>query len=173
MVKFTTYSVYQVLGNHGPTRRSRMKPAIKPKARAIKKNWFNRTTNHSPWNQQFYKKPLIQGMSVVVPRKKRRTSSIINYFLKLRWEFSKNSTKEKLLAIAQRMIDNEEIDSLIFGFTELPLILTENKSGIPFLNTTQMIAATIFVCESHSSICDREKLHTFHEITNPKIKFCF
>jgi aspartate racemase len=48
----------------------------------------------------------------------------------------KNSTKEELLAIAKRMVDENGIDSLILGCTELPLILTEERYGIPFLNTS-------------------------------------
>jgi aspartate racemase len=48
-------------------------------------------------------------------------------------------TREGLLAIARRMRDQEDIQALILGGTELPLILTaESALGIPFLDTTQI-----------------------------------
>jgi aspartate racemase len=48
-------------------------------------------------------------------------------------------TREGLLAIAARMKQQDGIQALILGGTELPLILTDNSSlGIPFLDTTQI-----------------------------------
>lgn len=49
----------------------------------------------------------------------------------------------KLLSIAKRMADEEGIDSLILGCTELPLILTESKYRIPFLNTSAIHCESI------------------------------
>jgi aspartate racemase len=36
------------------------------------------------------------------------------------------------------MIDDDGIEGLILGCTELPLILTMDEFGIPFLNTTKI-----------------------------------
>ncbi|HXO38699.1 MAG TPA: amino acid racemase [Candidatus Acidoferrum sp.] len=48
-------------------------------------------------------------------------------------------TREGLLKIARRMRDQDGIEALVLGGTELPLILTDNSSlGIPFLDTTQI-----------------------------------
>ncbi len=48
-------------------------------------------------------------------------------------------TRERLLAIAARMKQQDSIQGLILGGTELPLILTDSSSlGIPFLDTTQI-----------------------------------
>lgn len=47
-------------------------------------------------------------------------------------------TREELLEIVGRMIDEESIEGLILGCTELPLILTKDEFGIPFLNTTKI-----------------------------------
>jgi len=55
----------------------------------------------------------------------------------------KDSTREELLAIAKRMVEENGIDSLILGCTELPLILTDSKFGIPFLNTTAIHCESI------------------------------
>lgn len=48
-------------------------------------------------------------------------------------------TREGLLMIARRLRDEEGIQALILGGTELPLILTDESAlGIPFLDTTQI-----------------------------------
>ena len=48
-------------------------------------------------------------------------------------------TRAGLLAIVDRMKANRDIDCVILGGTELPLILrdTEHK-GVPFLDTTEI-----------------------------------
>ena len=48
-------------------------------------------------------------------------------------------TRERLLAIVGRLKDEEEINGLILGGTELPLILSgEREQGIPLLDTTRI-----------------------------------
>jgi aspartate racemase len=48
-------------------------------------------------------------------------------------------TRERLLAIVDRLKAQEGIEGLILGGTELPLILREEAySGIPFLDTTKI-----------------------------------
>lgn len=48
-------------------------------------------------------------------------------------------TRERLLAIAARMREENGIQALILGGTELPLILTDSTPlGIPFLDTTEI-----------------------------------
>ncbi|UCG52051.1 MAG: amino acid racemase [Candidatus Latescibacterota bacterium] len=49
-------------------------------------------------------------------------------------------TRDGLLSIVRRMIDESSIQGLILGCTELPLILTKDEFGIPFLNTTRIHA---------------------------------
>ena len=92
----------------------------------------------------FYKKPFIsKGISVVVPS--REEQQLINHklFSEIELGIFKDSTREELLAIAKRMVDENGIDSLILGCTELPLILTEDKYGIPFLNTSAIHCESI------------------------------
>jgi aspartate racemase len=54
-------------------------------------------------------------------------------------------TRERLLAIAKRLRDEERIEALILGGTELPLLLRgEAAVGIPFLDTTRIhVQATL------------------------------
>jgi len=51
----------------------------------------------------------------------------------------KETTRQALIQIIQKMIARNRIDSLILGCTEFPLILTESSyAGIPMLNTTSI-----------------------------------
>jgi len=47
-------------------------------------------------------------------------------------------TRNGLLAIIKRMINEDLIEGVILGCTELPLILTKDEFDIPFLNTTKI-----------------------------------
>jgi aspartate racemase len=51
-----------------------------------------------------------------------------------------DETRAGLLKIVKRMIDQTSIEGLILGCTELPLILTKDEFGIPFLNATRIHA---------------------------------
>lgn len=85
----------------------------------------------------FYKKPFIsKGISVVTPTEEEQKLIHHKLFSEIELGILKDSTRNELLAIAKRMVEKDKIDSLILGCTELPLILKENKFGIPFLNTS-------------------------------------
>ncbi|MFC1798379.1 aspartate/glutamate racemase family protein [Thermodesulfobacteriota bacterium] len=77
-----------------------------------------------------------KGMSLVVPH----TDEIEWIHQKLMSEIElgviKDSTRNGLLSIAKRLIDENAIEGLILGCTELPMILDQDAYGIPFLNTT-------------------------------------
>lgn len=49
-----------------------------------------------------------------------------------------DQTRQGLLKIVARMIAEDSIQGLILGCTELPLILTRDEFGIPFLNTSSI-----------------------------------
>jgi aspartate racemase len=92
----------------------------------------------------FYKKPFIsKGMSVVVPSEEEQQFIHHKLFSEIELGIFKDPTREKLLAIAKRMVDEEGVDALILGCTELPLILTQSEYGIPFLNTTAIHCESI------------------------------
>jgi aspartate racemase len=82
-------------------------------------------------------------MSVVVPSEKEQQFIHHKLFSEIELGIFKDSTREELLAIAKRMVDEEGVDALILGCTELPLILTQSKYGIPFLNTTAIHCESI------------------------------
>jgi aspartate racemase len=93
---------------------------------------------------EFYKKPFIsKGISVVVPSREEQQLIHHKLFSEIELGIFKDSAREELLSIAKRMVDEEGIDSLILGCTELPLILTESKYRIPFLNTSAIHCESI------------------------------
>ncbi len=47
-------------------------------------------------------------------------------------------TRERLLAIVNALQEREGIEGLILGGTELPLILRDAATDIPFLDTTKI-----------------------------------
>lgn len=49
-------------------------------------------------------------------------------------------TRLRLLSIIEEMKERHAIDGVILGCTELPLILTHDEFGLPFLNTTRIHA---------------------------------
>lgn len=49
-----------------------------------------------------------------------------------------DETRKGLLDIIKRMIEDNSIEGIILGCTELPLILTKSELGISFLNTTKI-----------------------------------
>jgi aspartate racemase len=100
---------------------------------------------------EFYKKPFIsEGISVVVPTEEEQRLIHDKLFSEIELGIFKDSTREELLSIAKRMVDEDQIDSLVLGCTELPLILTESKYDIPFLNTSAIH------CESIINYCIEE-----------------
>lgn len=76
------------------------------------------------------------GISMIVPMKDE--IQIIHHKLMSEIELGiiKDSTRQELLSIVKRMIDEDSIDGLIVGCTELPRILEKDEYGIPFLKTT-------------------------------------
>ena len=56
----------------------------------------------------------------------------------------RDETRKGFLEIAQRMIDEESIQGLILGCTEIPLLLTKEELGIPFFDTSRIHAESAF-----------------------------
>lgn len=92
-------------------------------------------TMGSTYYQQEFSKA---GIGIVVPKQAER--DYIEHKLNTEIELGRflDETRNGLLAIIRRMIDEDGIEGLILGCTELPLILTKDEFGIPFLNTTEI-----------------------------------
>jgi aspartate racemase len=79
------------------------------------------------------------GLPIVVPEPEDRR--VINHklFTEIELGIFKDETRQLLIGQIQKMVNEHNIDSMILGCTEFPLILTEPQyAGIPMLNTTQI-----------------------------------
>jgi aspartate racemase len=80
-----------------------------------------------------------EGITIAVPDENDQTYIHDKYVSELVKGVYLPETREKLLAVVDRMKKNTGIQGLILGGTELPLILTATTaSGIPLLDTTQI-----------------------------------
>lgn len=92
----------------------------------------------------FFRKPFSDNnMAVLVPEQEDQELIHHRLFSEIEMGIIKDSTREELLSIVKKMIDQHSIDALILGCTELPLILNKDEFGIPFLNTTAIHAESI------------------------------
>ncbi len=89
---------------------------------------------------QFYPQVFSRaGITLVVPAEQEQEYIHDKYINELIPGKFLAQTRNGMLAIAARLRQQEGIDGLILGGTELPLILSDSSStGIPFLNTTQI-----------------------------------
>lgn len=79
------------------------------------------------------------GISLVVPQPDEQTYIHDKYMGELVKGIILPETRQRLLAIIDRLKEREGIDGVILGGTELPLILGDvTDRGIPFLDTTQI-----------------------------------
>jgi aspartate racemase len=90
------------------------------------------------------------GLSVVVPDEDERKIINEKLFSEIELGIFKNETRVMLINSIQKLVEQKQIDSLILGCTEFPLILTENQyAGIPMLNTTRIhVEAIVKECRS-------------------------
>ena len=78
------------------------------------------------------------SITVVVPTAQEQDYINDKLIAEIMYNKIVDTTRQDLLKIARRMIDDDGIEGLILGCTELPLILTKDEFGIPFLNTTRI-----------------------------------
>jgi len=78
------------------------------------------------------------GISIVVPNPKEQEFIHYKIFSELQSGTILEETKKELLSVVKRMAEEESIEGLILGCTELPLILKNDEYGITFLNTTKI-----------------------------------
>ncbi len=90
-----------------------------------------------------------QGIAVVMPHQEEQVWIHEKYVGELLKDRFLPETRERLLEIIRRMTEQEQIQAVILGGTELPLLLREETApGIPLLDTTRihvqaMVAETL------------------------------
>ncbi len=78
------------------------------------------------------------AMTLVVPTEDEQTYLHTKYMDELVNGIFLAETRERLLRIIDRLKEREDIDGVILGGTELPLLLRDASRDIPFLDTTQI-----------------------------------
>ncbi len=80
-----------------------------------------------------------EGIAVVVPQEDEQAYIHEKYLGELLKDKFLPQTRDRMLEIIRRMKDEEQIQGVVLGGTELPLLLREDAaSGIPVLDTTQI-----------------------------------
>lgn len=79
-----------------------------------------------------------RGMEVVVPQREEQGFIHEKIYTELVFGDVRSDTKKRFLAITERMVREQQIEALILGCTELPLIITGGDSSIPLLNTVEI-----------------------------------
>lgn len=80
-----------------------------------------------------------KGIDVVMPDAEDMELISLKLFTEIELGIFKDETRQLLIHIAEKMVREQQIDSLILGCTEFPLILIEPEyAGIPMLNTTRI-----------------------------------
>ena len=75
-------------------------------------------------------------ISIIVPMKDEQQFIHNKIMSEIELGIIRDSTRQELLSIVKRMINEDSIDGLILGCTELPRILEKDEYDIPFLKTT-------------------------------------
>ena len=89
---------------------------------------------------QFYTDVFLRaGIQIIVPNDEEQSYIHEKYLRELLHDIFSAETRQGLLAIVDRLKEREDIEGLILGGTELPLILrSEEHNGVPFLDTTRI-----------------------------------
>jgi len=92
----------------------------------------------------FFKVPFEnENITVITPSEEEQSYIHHKLFSEIELGIFEDSTRDGLLKIVERMKDENQIEAIILGCTELPLILTEEKFGLNFLNTTKIHCRSI------------------------------
>jgi aspartate racemase len=93
------------------------------------------TMNSTIYQDVFARK----GIEVVIPSGEQKEWIHQKLFTEIELGIFKDETRNALVDMIHKMVNEHHIDSLILGCTEFPLILNGKiYAGIPMLNTTQL-----------------------------------
>src|SRR6266853_3893148 len=94
---------------------------------------------------QFYPEVFLRaGIQIIVPNDEEQSYIHKKYLGELLNNIFASETRDGLLAIVDRLKARDDIEALILGGTELPLILRDGEHhGVPFLDTTRIHVQSI------------------------------
>jgi aspartate racemase len=84
------------------------------------------------------------GITIVAPNERDRAWLHERYVTELLKGDFRDSTREDVSALIQRLADEQQVDGVILGGTELPLLLRSSSvAGLPMLDTTALHVSAI------------------------------
>lgn len=101
----------------------------------------NQLTMQGHFYQNVFSK---KNISIVVPKAKDQAYINSKIEEELVFGITQDETRKGFLEITQRMVDEESIQGLILGCTEIPLLLGKEKFLIPFFDTSRIHAESAF-----------------------------
>ncbi len=84
------------------------------------------------------------GIEVLVPNEEERQFIDETIYSELAVGELKAETRDRYLATCRRRIDQDGVDGVILGCTEIPLLIQPTDLSVPLINTTRAHAAAIF-----------------------------
>ncbi|MDE5843806.1 MAG: amino acid racemase [Muribaculaceae bacterium] len=89
--------------------------------------------------EDFFKKPFRErGIDIIVPDKPEIDYVSDKIYSELEFGVVKESTRARLQQIISEMKERDNIEAIILGCTELPLILNDENSPVPCLDTMKI-----------------------------------
>jgi aspartate racemase len=135
----TPHIVYERLKGSSPIPLISIVEETSKKAKEIGLNRVGLLGTSFTMQSDFFQKVFANyNISVIVPREQEQEYIQLKLMTEIELGQFNEKTRDGLLAIVKRMVDEESIQGVILGCTELPLILTKDEFGIPFLNTTRI-----------------------------------
>lgn len=114
------------------------------KARQLKLQKIGLLGTQFTMENDFFKEPFTaNGQEIFVPSENDQQFIHEKIVKELEQGIVNEETKKEFLAIAERMIDQREIEGLILGCTEFPMIFKPEDLDIPQLNTVEIHVAKI------------------------------
>lgn len=114
---------------------------IEPICQAVKENELENVAwlgTAFTMEQDWFKKVFVDnGINVAIPNEEER--AFIDKIIAEELEFGivNESSREKINSIIQRLIEQNRIEAVIMGCTELPLMYSDEKLPIPVFDTLQ------------------------------------
>jgi aspartate racemase len=88
-----------------------------------------------------------ENIKLVVPDAKEQDYIQQKLFSEIEFGIIKEETKKQFLAIIERIVEHENIEGVILGCTELPLIIKSDDIKVQYIDTTQIhIASIVDLC---------------------------
>ena len=88
-----------------------------------------------------------EHIKLVVPDAKEQDYIQQKLFSEIEFGIIKEEAKKQFLAIIERIVEQENVEGVILGCTELPLIIKSDDIKVQYINTTQIhIASIVDLC---------------------------